>query len=72
MEDTPFARNSRIVASTLAICERMYFGSLGSDDLPADQARISKDPLDLLDDFANVIQAAKDRIVELMEKDLIS
>lgn len=67
MGNSDFQRNARIVGSALAVCERIYTGSMGTDDLEPTQTRIAQDPLDVLRDLSDVIQAARDRVLETMD-----
>jgi len=53
-----FQRHAEVIASALALCERMYQGSLGADISEAEISRIAREPLAVLSDMVDVLTAA--------------
>ena len=62
---TSFERHSKVIASALSLCEQMYQGSLGNLT-PPHKSRMAIDPLNVIRDMMDVLEAAGIRLVDVV------
>lgn len=60
-DGSPFIQHEKIISSALSLCLQIMEGSMGLN-IPAAESRMSKDPLSVLGDMADVLEAAAVRI----------
>lgn len=65
--DSRFRRRAEIVGSALAVCEKIYQGSLATGEIRPDASRMATQPLEVLSDMVDILMAAA---VHLKEEEI--
>ncbi len=58
MNHAEYSKNRQIIGTFLAVCHRIYEGSMGTDHFPPVECRLETNPRDVLMDMDDALRAA--------------